>query len=51
MMADTKPRCAGRDTILLQTRIEDFGNYYWTIGPNWCVRYIVQADRVPVDPA
>ena len=40
----------GRDMISLQTCIEDFGDY-WTMGPNWYVRYIVQADRVSVDVA
>ena len=40
----------GRDMISLQTCIENFGDY-WTMGPNWYVRYIVQADRVSVDPA
>ena len=39
----------GRDMVSLQTCIEDFGDY-WTMGPNWYVRYIVQADRVSVDP-
>ena len=41
---------AGRDMISLQTCIEDYGDY-WTMGPNWYVRYVVQADRVSVDPA
>jgi len=41
---------AGRDMVSLQTCIENFGNY-WTMGPNWYVRYIVQADRVSVDVA
>ena len=41
---------AGRDMVSLQTCIENFGDY-WTMGPNWYVRYIVQADRVSVDPA
>ncbi|WP_166178790.1 class E sortase [Rubrobacter tropicus] len=41
---------AGRDMISLQTCIEDYGDY-WTMGPNWYVRYVVQADRVAVDPA
>ncbi len=41
---------SGRDMISLQTCIENFGDY-WTMGPNWYVRYIVQADRVSVDPA
>jgi sortase A len=40
----------GRDMISLQTCIENFGDY-WTMGPNWYVRYIVQADRVSVDVA
>jgi sortase A len=39
---------AGRDMVSLQTCIENFGDY-WTMGPNWYVRYIVQADRVSVD--
>ncbi len=41
---------AGRDMISLQTCIENYGDY-WTMGPNWYVRYVVQADRVSVDPA
>ena len=45
----TSPK-AGRDMISLQTCIEDYGDY-WTMGPNWYVRYVVQADRVSVDPA
>ena len=45
----TAPK-AGRDMISLQTCIEDYGDY-WTMGPNWYVRYVVQADRVSVDPA
>ena len=40
---------AGRDMLSLQTCIEDYGDY-WTMGPNWSVRYIVQADRVRVIP-
>jgi sortase A len=40
----------GRDMVSLQTCIENFGDY-WTMGPNWYVRYIVQADRVSVDVA
>ena len=40
----------GRDMLSLQTCIENFGDY-WTMGPNWYVRYIVQADRVSVDVA
>ncbi|QIN85360.1 sortase (plasmid) [Rubrobacter tropicus] len=45
----TAPK-AGRDMISLQTCIEDYGDY-WTMGPNWYVRYVVQAERVSVDPA
>ena len=45
----TSPQ-AGRDMISLQTCIENYGDY-WTMGPNWYVRYVVQADRVSVDPA
>lgn len=41
---------AGRDMISLMTCIENFGDY-WTMGPNWYARYVVQADRVSVDPA
>jgi sortase A len=41
---------AGRDMVSLQTCIENYGDY-WTMGPNWYVRYIVQADRVSVDVA
>jgi sortase A len=40
----------GRNMVSLQTCIENYGNY-WTMGPNWYVRYIVQADRVSVDVA
>jgi sortase A len=40
----------GRDMVSLQTCIETYGDY-WTMGPNWYVRYIVQADRVSVDVA
>ena len=40
----------GRDMISLQTCIENYGDY-WTMGPNWYVRYVVQADRVSVTPA
>ncbi len=40
----------GREMVSLQTCIETFGDY-WTMGPNWYVRYIVQADRVSVDVA
>jgi sortase A len=39
-----------RDMVSLQTCIENYGDY-WTMGPNWYVRYIVQADRVSVTPA
>jgi sortase A len=35
----------GHDTVSLQTCIENYGDY-WTPGPDWFVRYIVQADRV-----
>ena len=35
----------GRDMVSLQTCIENYGDY-WTEGPNWYVRYVVQADRV-----
>jgi len=41
---------AGRNMISLQTCIENYGDY-WTMGPNWYVRYVVQADRVSVDVA
>ena len=41
---------AGRDMVSLQTCIENYGDY-WTMGPNWYVRFIVQADRVSVTPA
>jgi sortase A len=41
---------AGRDMISLQTCIENYGDY-WTMGPNWFVRYVVRADEVAVDPA
>jgi sortase A len=41
---------AGRDIISLQTCIENYGDY-WTMGPNWFVRYVVRADKVAVDPA
>jgi len=40
----------GRDMVSLQTCIENYGDY-WTMGPNWYVRYIVQADRVSVTHA
>jgi sortase A len=40
----------GRDVISLQTCIETYGDY-WTMGPNWFVRYVVRADRVAVTPA
>ena len=35
----------GSDVVSLQTCIEDYGDY-WTLGPNWLVRYVVRADRV-----
>jgi sortase A len=41
---------AGRDMVSLQTCIENYGDY-WTIGPNWYVRYVVRADRVSVTSA
>jgi sortase A len=41
---------AGGDMISLQTCIENYGDY-WTMGPNWYVRYVVRADKVGVDPA
>ena len=41
---------AGRDIVSLQTCIENYGDY-WTMGPNWFVRYVVRADKVAVDPA
>jgi sortase A len=41
---------AGRDVISLQTCIENYGDY-WTMGPNWFVRYVVRADRVAVTSA
>ena len=41
---------SGRNMVSLQTCIENYGDY-WTMGPNWYVRYVVQADRVSVDPA
>jgi sortase A len=40
----------GRNMVSLQTCIETYGDY-WTMGPNWYVRYIVQAERVSVTPA
>ena len=40
----------GRNMLSLQTCIENYGDY-WTMGPHWYVRYIVQADRVSVTPA
>jgi sortase A len=39
----------GRDIVSLQTCIETYGDY-WTMGPNWYVRYVVRADRVAVTP-
>ncbi len=38
---------SGRDMVSLQTCIENYGDY-WTMGPNWYVRYVVRADRVAV---
>jgi len=35
----------GGDVVSLQTCIENYGDY-WTPGPNWYVRYVVQAERV-----
>jgi sortase A len=43
-------RVPGRPMVSLQTCIETYGDY-WTMGPNWSVRYIVRADRVAVTPA
>jgi sortase A len=43
-------QAAGRDMVSLQTCIENYGDY-WTMGPNWFVRYVVRADRVAVTPA
>jgi sortase A len=40
----------GRDMVSFQTCIENYGDY-WTMGPHWYVRFIVQADRVSVTPA
>jgi sortase A len=40
----------GTDVITLQTCIENWGDY-WTMGPNWYVRYVVRADRVAATPA
>jgi sortase A len=42
-------QAAGRDMVSLQTCIENYGDY-WTMGPNWFVRYVVRADRVAVTP-
>jgi sortase A len=39
----------GRDMVSLQTCIENYGDY-WTMGPDWYVRYVVRADRVSVVP-
>ncbi len=41
---------AGRDMVSLQTCIENYGDY-WTMGPNWYVRYVVRADRIDVAKA
>ncbi len=35
----------GADTVSLQTCIEDYGDY-WTPGPNWNVRYVVQGTMI-----
>jgi sortase A len=35
----------GTDMVSLQTCTEDFGDY-WTAGPDWLARYVVQAERV-----
>jgi sortase A len=40
----------GRNIVSLQTCIENYGDY-WTMGPNWSVRYVVRGDRVAVTPA
>jgi sortase A len=42
-MSVTAP--TGGDVVSLQTCIEDYGDY-WTPGPDWLVRYVVQAERV-----
>ena len=42
-MSVTAP--TGEDIVSLQTCIEDYGDY-WTPGPDWLVRYVVQAKRV-----
>lgn len=39
------PPASGNDMVSLQTCIENFGDY-WTEGPNWFGRYVVQAERV-----
>ncbi|QIN79209.1 sortase [Rubrobacter marinus] len=39
------PPSSGNDMVSLQTCIENFGDY-WTEGPNWFARYVVQAERV-----
>jgi sortase A len=44
----TRPE-AGRNMVSLQTCIENYGDY-WTMGPDWYVRYVVRADRVSVIP-
>jgi sortase A len=41
---------SGRNVVSLQTCIENYGDY-WTMGPNWFVRYVVRADRVAVTTA
>ena len=40
----------GRPMVSLQTCIENYGDY-WTMGPNWFIRYVVRADRIAVTPA
>jgi sortase A len=44
----TQPR-PGRDIVSLQTCIENYGDY-WTMGPDWYVRYVVRADRIAITP-
>ncbi len=38
-------RSEGRQIVSLQTCIENYNDFY-TLGPNWLVRYIVRADQV-----
>ncbi len=40
---------SGRPMVSLQTCIENYGDY-WTMGPDWFVRYVVRADRVAITP-